>query len=377
MGRAAEIFTNRWWRYDEYEVADGYLRPKQGAKLGEYEPWAAYASCVERNTEARPYMELIDLAERISANPAERTWWGVGTLGEASRDALCSWAASNGLLGLALQRTEQVEPAPRWAPLPTGISVVVSGVEQKVAKTRVRYARTPGGWTRFTGHDEGRGSLSADDSLVGQLVLPDEVPTSWSPGSALVRDKRYALVSEPIERTWAQYFPDVAREAEHSHDYPFPLGEGFWASYGEPVSELLGVAARLGAAAREAARLEGMSDAEVESLDEDSSRRLFDAVESLQLLVAPSTPRLNRASDRSLRLRWTGPSLLSLFAMMILLDLTSRMKLHACEECHGLFLSPSPAATYCSDPCRWRYQKRVQRKRGSDRAGVAGSPEDK
>lgn len=364
MVGTTEIFTNRWWRFDEYEVADGYLRPKPGAVLTAYEPWAAYAKCVERNSDERPYLALVELAERIIADSPEQVRWAGGPLSPASSDALVAWAASNGLLGLALQRTEQVELAPRWTHLPTGGVTVVKSQRQTVVKTRVRYARTPTGWTELIDCDKDWSSFSADDSLAEQIVAPDVLPTNWSPGSALVRAERGTLVLEPIEQSWGPFFPDVSPLSKQSHRYPLPLTDEFWNAYGEPVSEFLRAAVVLGAAAREAARLDGMSDTDLESLDDYSYQRIYEAVESLQSLVAPMAPTLDRAADdNSLRLHWTGPSLLGLFAMMILLDLTSRMKLHSCEECHGLFLSPSPAASYCSDPCRWRYQKRVQRKR--------------
>jgi hypothetical protein len=364
MTGATEIFTNRWWRFDDYEVVDGCLRPRPGATLHTYKPWETYARSVVKNSGERPYLTLIGLADRITSDPSERAFLAGAPISQASSDALASWASRNGLVGLMLQRTEQIELAPRWAALDPEHYAIVKGTQQTVGKTRVRFARTPGGWTELIDRDRDWTSLPDETSLAGTLLSATELPSGWSPGSAIVRDERDALVFEPIEQACGRYFPDVAASSKHSHPYPLPATEEFWRGYAEPVTDLLWAAVGLGEAARNSAQLAGKSNADLEELDGYS-------FQTLQRLAAPMTPTLGRDSDNSLRLHWTGPSLLGLFAMMTLTDLTSR-RLHSCAECHGLFLSSSAAATYCSDACRWRYQKRVQRKKSRERKPAQG-----
>ena len=34
--------VGQWYRFDRYEVRDGYIRPVPGAGGGEYDPWASF-----------------------------------------------------------------------------------------------------------------------------------------------------------------------------------------------------------------------------------------------------------------------------------------------------------------------------------------------
>lgn len=361
MGQARDVFGSRWWRFDAYEIVEGHLRPAPGSSLHTYGPWTDYSQGIDQGSDARAYMGLVALTERIAGDPEDRARWHRGVLTPENAQALCAWATAHGLLGLGLQRVEQVETA-RWQPLAEGDIASVEGVSQAVVKTRTRHVRVPGGWVETVEHDTGRDSYSTEISLAGRQLGSDEVPDGWSPGTVIVRDERHALSSQPIEQAWARYFPGVGRAEARTHPYPMPLSDEFWAQYEEPVSDIIAAGLDLGAAAREAAKLHGSSDAELEALDDVSFHRIRRAIEHLEQLAATTTASLTRTDNDAARLQWTGSSLIGLFAVMILLDLTAHLRLHSCTECSTLFVSPSPLATYCKAQCRWRAQKRAQRK---------------
>ncbi len=57
--------TQAWWRFSEYELRDGYLRPAQGAKLESYSPWDIYRDSRETAVRAQTprYQQLSALLE--------------------------------------------------------------------------------------------------------------------------------------------------------------------------------------------------------------------------------------------------------------------------------------------------------------------------
>src|ERR1051326_5043081 len=54
-----------WWRFDTYEVRDGYVRPSPGVRFQAYDPWAPYwdgRSGRGGGAGMTPYASLLELA---------------------------------------------------------------------------------------------------------------------------------------------------------------------------------------------------------------------------------------------------------------------------------------------------------------------------
>jgi hypothetical protein len=203
VGGIADVFSNRWWRFDQYEIEGGYLRPSQGARLLEYNAWSMYQDQVERDRPERPYKTLVELAERIAKDPRNRAWMH-GDLCSENAEDLRAWASANGLMGLLLQRTMQVSLAPRWFSLKeTGASVNVDGRAQAVMAMREAYVRTPGGWS--TASDAAKTGSSSPTSpepgLAGQLVSAADLPSDWEQPRAIIESADHSLIAEPLHET--------------------------------------------------------------------------------------------------------------------------------------------------------------------------------
>ena len=91
----------------------------------------------------------------------------------------------------------------------------------------------------------------------------------------------------------------------------------------------------------------------------------------LSRLASFGVPFLKPQADGSLRQQWTGGSLLSTMAVMVMEDLSKNL-LHQCTTCRSFFLSGAYQAEYCSTTCRHtmqkrRYRQRTQKKSRRDR----------
>ena len=59
---------------------------------------------------------------------------------------------------------------------------------------------------------------------------------------------------------------------------------------------------------------------------------------------------------------WASPSLLGMYALMLLNDLSDGHQVKRCPNCEVFFLAKNPRARYCSSTCRHAQQKREWRK---------------
>src|SRR5918912_966861 len=71
--RMPELFdaaAGGWWRFEDYELRDGYIRPAPGAKLERYDPWADYRARQGKRELQPPYKSLLGLLDSIYLRPA-------------------------------------------------------------------------------------------------------------------------------------------------------------------------------------------------------------------------------------------------------------------------------------------------------------------
>lgn len=375
MPEIVEIALGPWWRFDAYELRRGYLRPKPGAQLHQYDPWAEYRQAIGEGGQQRsrgsnrewliPYEELLNLTRELTVKIAKPS--GYPRLDRADEERLLAWLAEHGLLGILPGRAETVTTALRWG--------------KGQSATCAQYWKAAHGWCAVNmmlfAPDDGR---VLTPRTVGAVVTPrhrramgwpepgvgiycDSPHSTWteddvheSATEVAFKGGGYATVPvhhlrfEPLARTWARFFPDVRRRESETYDYPEPGGERFWEMYAEPLLEFMAEAAALGRV-----------------LEELASEQLpARGLRMLEELVRPVVPSLERTQNGSLRQKWVCPSLLTSFAMMALLDQAEGRRLLRCD-CGRLFVPLSPKAEYCSERCRARVQMRRYRQRLADK----------
>jgi hypothetical protein len=350
-----------WWHFDRYEICGGALRPAADAALVTYDPWARYEEARSgwgSSGGKAPYEVLLDLVWRLRLRPTSNKDEPT-QLEPESRQALLSWCAEYGLLGLLPHEAEVAYLAPRWGPV---AEFELAGIP--LVETRLLYQWGPNGWQ--AGMDAWwktmTPALNKASKKDGELVPPELVPDElWGPPSVLCRaidDASWATL--PIERAWGPFFPDVDEKDRRGHFYPPPLSDVFWTSYGEPLSAFL-EAATLFSETLQNLDAEARDDSPPHALDVEHRRRL--ANRNFFSLLSGCHPALAR-DDRGGRTRaFHSKSLLASLAMMAYLDLTSGKRVLLCDEDGRPFVSGAYQARYCSDRCRNRALKRAYRER--------------
>lgn len=339
-----------WWRFDHYELLDGWIRPTKGAKLERYDPWEIYRQSEAAGDLQPPYNKLLDLVQGLTFQPRA----GPGKFLELDSDSaerLVTWCQANGLLGILSHQVLMATLAVRWEPLEENEIILVP--------TQVQYGRTAEGWTTFCRWKSGAplGHLRDQAERRGELIPAESTPGDWpEPGVIIQPLDNSGYQAEPFSQTWAQFFPDLPDGSVETHPYPAPLSEAFWRCYGEPVNDFVKAAKLLLNALnglRSKKPLSKASDMELQQIRSGKNQ--------LHALVRVVSPSILPLDDGSIRQEWVSTSLLGSFAMMALLDLTESRRVLTCQKCDRLFVTKAYQALYCSKKCRQTVQKRRQR----------------
>ena len=166
MTEPFDVGSGAWWRFSRYELRDGRIGPSPGARLEEFDPWAAFRRARSASKrEDPPYRSLLVLAQELKLSPSGQVRIGAIplppdgqmsgfavepalTLTPESETKLLAWCSEYGLLGVLPHRSQMVALAPRWMPialLPRGVAPVAS-VPTKFPITRFPVAGpVPGG----------------------------------------------------------------------------------------------------------------------------------------------------------------------------------------------------------------------------------------
>ena len=96
------------------------------------------------------------------------------------------------------------------------------------------------------------------------------------------------------------------------------------------------------------------------------------ATDHLATFTENTWPRAVLDAEGSPQVRWTAPSLLGSFGLMIMFDLAGKGTIRTCDHCGTPFASSAPQAKYCSDRCRNTAEQRIFREKHR-RAGSAKS----
>jgi hypothetical protein len=350
MATPFDVITGCWYRFDQYELRDGLIRPADGAVGEWYDPWDDFRLSREPgSTSEPPYQSLLNAMDNVS--------W---PLQPARADGLLAWCEEYGLLGVLPHQVLMVTTAPAVVSLePTPVIGL-----NRCFRTNLRFLREqPPGWLSV--QQQSKPQLENHGGLSKRGQVPQElVPRTWPSPHVLMTSLEplpgHAPWSEePLSQTWARFFPDVPQEHWETYRYPTPLTEDFWRQYAEPLDQFARAASILRRAFDGLREDQAANAASAPSWELPQPRH--EAWLSINSLVSSVSPALEFSSDGKPHQEWQAPSLIAHFAMMLLFDVTECRRLLSCAACDRLFTAKSPKARYCSDRCRERMQKRRYR----------------
>lgn len=332
-----------WVRFSSYEVRNGFIRPSADATLVSYDPWEEYDAWKNGSAAGHqpPYQSLFALVNRVRSNVAR------------DQRAIADWCSQFGLLGILPLSAESVSLAPYWIepPLPHDDPVPFDA-------EYLRYDLRGGQW-HSTVVDAHVNTDSPDSDFRPEKPVP---PERWiSPRSTSERFRSRPGLFSSVEATdssdlkrWSSFFPAVPEAQRDIFPYPQPLSTDFWPIYAEPVSLFLSYARDLFDAVAFVPKAKVPKGIKV----------TYTPDVMLEYFLEPIGISIERDGDGRPQQRWRCPSLLSMFAMMAILDLGEGFRLLRCADpqCETPFITRSYQSRFCSDRCAWRTRKREQRK---------------
>jgi hypothetical protein len=371
-GPDSSVAQGKWWRFSQYEIADGMIRPARNANLEAYNPWQAWRDVVAKSgTNKRNELcvsSLVNVVQTLgyhSINPQDHA--DPKNLSRDQEEVLLQWVSENGLLGLLPHRVEYVRLAARWR---MGDLIALNeetGASHPVPVTQPAhqwYARGPRdwkpGWSSAKLAPSVKIHYAYRKDLDGKLTADDELRESSRGGLVHIRnlvavEPHLRVRFESLSKTWARYFNLDASDSPEHYPYPQPLTEDFWRLYQEPVDEFLNAAALLAEAVERLAEEQGRR-ADVLWLSKSEANQL-------NALAAPVQPEIIVTNDHKLEMTWAFPSLLSALAMITIQQLTENegQFVRLCERCRLPFVTGDDRAAYCGAKCRQTMQKRKRR----------------
>lgn len=349
-----------WRRHSAYTISAGMIRPAPGARLETYDPWEADRTAAK--DEERPHRALLRLAQQL------RPYRRARELPMRERKLLLRWLRRNGLLGILPHEMIQFTTAAIWHewPLPemrqegepaTGMRPL----QRQVTRTGTGFS------TRFQYRGAERaletarlGQPVAEEDLEGVGYRVETCSLTWPKGE---------FICEPLGRRFQRFFPaSGAREAQR-RDYVPSVREAFWEQYGEPLGHFIDTAYEL------AAPLAGLENWSPDGGFGD--RNALRALAQINKAAAVVSPVAGLMADGGKALAWSSPSLLGMFAVMMLEDITGGQRVMHCPVCGGVFLSAAHQAKFCSSTCRATHHKREWRKTQASTAGAEGNASEK
>lgn len=380
-----EFLRDTWWRFDRYEVDQGFIRPAAGAHLQRFDPWKQHADLAQRRRDHEPpYVTLARLSRRMMDVIYGSDYLEPLPL-ELAAD-IGAWCSEWGLLGVLLSGLRAVTPTIHWRSHDFDdeghfnqppVRTLLRGTH--VVPVLTSYEWSSGGWRRTDlalakSHEElavWSSGGEGDPFSVKRLSRGyRRIVNSWlpAPGYALRREDTPYFASrswrlDPLhDEGWADFFPDAPGDP-HTFDYPEPLSQQFWGLYAEPLVAFAEAGNAVMQALEEIRR--------PETVEPDQFREPDAPVETLRRLIEPVTPdvELDPTMPSQVNARWSSPCLQATLALMAYVDLTGGDRIDACPVCGSIFVAHRADHEYCSTRCKATARKRRQRsKRPTDGA---------
>jgi hypothetical protein len=353
MDIADDILHSNWWKFADYTIDGGYIRPVPGSKLISYNPAEAYLRKEKKPNKSAgakqtrrtkdlipPYQSLIDMLAQLGIAPHARI--NTKSLTTHDHEVILQWCKGYGLLGILPQIAHRALLAPRYELNGADPSWQTCSAEQHSLE------RIGGEWKRVV--DRLRHNWPLDHA--GRLVSGKFKTNQFREEGVLMGDLSGKIWQwQPFHYGWHRFFPQVPKEESDTYPYPLPTTELFWREYAEPLDLFL-EGAQLLLRAITYRRQE-------ERLPHRLGREILNQLVSSVGLTAGESP-----SERGgLEYRWLSPSLLATFGMMFCSDIKGAWQLFQCarEDCGKIFVSRAYQAAYCSDRCQFTVHKRKQR----------------
>ncbi len=383
----AHDHIGKWWRFDRYEISEGYIRPTADARLESYDPWSLYRTSFGQRGGRAPYESLARLSRQLGDarqtptramhNDAQGRTYFV-RVAEDHDQHIADWCSQYGLLGLLPARARIVALAPRWyldetlPPVDPHIVRRPDMTEEELATSvsftrqdrlvprQLIYRRSATGWLTYSikSYQE-RDEAVIEGGLVKKAYLPDNWPAPYAILEApfgVVGNVHKELRPWPLSEEWAGYFPSVQWGETETYPYPAPLSDAFWRLYGETVTDFYH-AARL---FRQV--LENLAGTDVAS-EVPRETRVARCRRYLAEMVAGAQPTLAQTESGRLQQVFSEPSLLSTLGMMLLLDLDRYDRVRTCDLCTWPFVAHTSRDRFCEEKCRRTWQQGDRRAR--------------
>lgn len=374
----------RWRRFTAYQIKDGCIRPRPGSRLQAYDPWAAYRGGRSKGDEP-PYQALLALLDRIVVGDGEVR------LNDVARTAIVDWCNRFGLLGILPHRALMIVVAPSMVPdsaidqlaQPPGVervdvkSLKVPAIPkdyppfdptdmedpQPYTAASSFHVRDGDRWRIVTTTWPNAPSEETEEDLAGHVVSPDRAPVGWA--KAVMTHLTDGTIQEVSLRDGiGRFFPNVPDCEKDTHNYPVPLTERFWQEYAEPLDDFLetALAFRNAAAGMATVKSRGLGVRVTAPVRQKISK----ALRTLHSLTGPVRPVL-AIRNGTLQNQWATASLLSTFALMLQQDVEAGWRVVKCRECGEVFTAHDSRLSFCTEQCRWRFNKRNARTKSSSR----------
>ena len=346
----------RWVRSQGYYIEAGMIRLAPDAELEVYDPWEEWRTAVD---EERPYKRLLRLSQQL--HPPRM----YGPLPRREQQQLEKWVQENGLLGILPHETLEATMAPRWVDEQEFAGADESstgGARSFIAVQRQQLCKAQHWPVYLRRIGEAR---TSDPALEGELVPADQLGGAGLPVDVLRRRVQDASIERrSLEKHYHEFFPEVPREEAWTYDYPGVDSDRFWRSYSESARLLVGTARYLAAPLAGLARMRG------EELSDDDSTLIWQALQRINAMASVVDLAGALSETDEFFVGWASPSLLGMYALMLLNDLSAGHQVKRCPNCEIFFLAKNPRARYCSSTCRHAQQKRVWRKAKATKRGL-------
>ena len=346
--------SGRWWRFTDYEVTQGYIKPAADATLDYYDPWGEFESVDALRRQGgrsidRPYLSLQDISSAFDLSESH----GFAHINPDKWPILTEWCKKHGPLGLFFIEARQIDLYPRW-----DSRLLSTEVEGSSWPSTTSCVRTPTGWFRQQLSHLGNAevfSVPLEEKPQGGIVPRKFWPADASEPGVITQDEKGRLKRVPLGSFMPQFFPSIAEP--ETHIYPTPLSDDFWKDYSENVVRFLYAANQFNSMMRTLARMKPFLE-----MTEFEKHEVISARQHLLYLSSQVNPSIGFNADGTSFRDTVCTSLLASFAMMVLLDSTREM-LRVCDKCDRVFVSTVERARFCSTRCRNAVMQQERRTR--------------
>jgi hypothetical protein len=335
-----------WWRFGEYELREGYIRPASGSAPYWYDPWEEHLKSRNQG-QPSPWEELIKMLDGIEyvLDPRRSLFRPVPKFDDINLDAVLAWHSKYGPLGSMLHEAHTIFLWPRYQPAersPTneGNPRVLKPVQEIFHRSADKWSRT------YVGVEDSTQWILEQPNRAGEVLAENSIPVGLVPAVAIGDIKEYSL-----EESWAPFFPDLSGSESETYRYPLPFTDDFCLSYAEPYARFLDTAVGVAESLLEIARAKG--DASIGGF-KPKDVWLTSVAEMIPVVI----PKV-----KELPVLWKGYSLASNLVSMAIHDLATGWLLRECKKCGKLYSTDHARMVYCSKRCTQAAGAAAYRKR--------------